>query len=199
MTRRLASVALRASALAAGLPACGASPRAIAVAVPDPCAALLWWNQPRVAAEAREVNDTGGETTVWDLDYAVPSGTPVQLPCAATLLSQAVYPWGWQPTFVDGERGHVFRFLHLRPQAQLVTAVGATYAAGTIVGLSGGDTWDTGYERPACDGTICSRGAHLCVEADTHVGELFPAEVRACPPGTPGAARTPASRGGQQS
>ncbi len=183
-TRACWTIALLA---ACGGPATAPGSPASAPPPPDRCDALLWWNQPPVEAETAVDNDTGGVTTRWDLDYAVASSTPVQLRHDSQLLAQAVYPWGWQPTFLDLASGHVFRFLHLRPQVQLVGTVGAVYPAGTLVGVSGGDSWDTGYERPACDGRICSAGAHLCVEADDHVAAIFPARPLACPAGSPGA------------
>ncbi len=168
-----------------GLAACGGS--APPAAGPAPlCQAPLWWNDPAIVPESVSVNQTGGFTTSWDLDLELPSGTPVQLPHAAQLLAQAAYPWGWQPTFVDLESGHVFRFLHLRPQDAKATQVGALYAAGTVVGLSGGDTLDTGFGRD-CEGHPCSTGAHLCVQSDVHVQTMFPPGGPACPAGSPGA------------
>ena len=177
---------------------CGAPPPPAATdaAPPDLCGGLRWWNQPSTVPESRLSNATGGVTTTFDDDLAVPGSTPVQLRRDATLLAEAVYPWGWQPTFREVATGHVFRFLHLRPEARDATSVGTVYPAGTIVGLSGGDSWDTGFERPACEGRVCSTGAHLCVEGELPFAELFPPSSRACPAGSPGAvvAELPPSR-----
>lgn len=166
-------------ALLVCLAACGASPPP-APAISPLCGASPWWNATPTVPESRSPNQTGGYATDWDLDLELPSGTPVQLARPAQLLAQAAYRWGWQPTFLDLETGHVFRFLHLRPQDARTTGVGTIYSGGTIVGLSGGDTLDTGFGQD-CDGQPCSTGAHLCVEADAVPSALFPPGGPDCP------------------
>ncbi|MHB1844206.1 MAG: hypothetical protein ACYCWW_05145 [Deltaproteobacteria bacterium] len=159
----------------------------------DPCEAARWWLLPHTVPESQELNTTAGVTTRFDDDLELPAGTPVQLRGSAQLLAQATYPWGWQPTFVDLGTGHVFRLLHLRPEDARTTEPGALYPAGTIVGRSGGDTWETGFMRRACAGRICSNGAHLCVQGDAPFSELFPPDGSSCPEGSAGAIPTPTS------
>ena len=109
----------------------------------------------------------------WDTDIAVSSGSPVQLRHASRLDRENVYAWGWMPEFTDTVTGARFRFLHLRPSARYLRGVGTVYAAGTIVGLSGGDTADTGLGP-------YSTGAHLCVQTLLGWRTAFPAGRDAC-------------------
>ncbi len=164
----------------------GGGPSPAPSAQPE-CGAVRWWLHAHTVPEEQELNTTGGVTTRWDDDLELPSGTEVQLRDDSILLAQGTYAWGWQPTFLDLATGHVFRLLHLRPQDAWATSVGALYARGALVGRSGGDTWDTGFERRACEGQPCSTGAHLCIEGDAPFGETFPPDGAACPPGSPGA------------
>lgn len=110
---------------------------------------LQWWN----AAYTYQSISYGWH----DTDLAVSSSTPIQLRHASKLIAWGVYGWGYMPTFIDTHTGATFRFLHLRPQHVYATRVGTVYPAGYIVGLSGGDTYDTGLGR-------YSTGAHLCVQ-----------------------------------
>jgi hypothetical protein len=125
-------------------------------------APLQWWN----AAYTSQSMSYGWH----DTDLAVSSSTPIQLRNSSRLIAHGVYGWGYMPTFVDTVTGKTFRFLHLRPQHQYATEIGRTYPAGFIVGLSGGDTKDTGYG-------VYSTGAHLCVQTpgDTPFRVAFPA------------------------
>ncbi len=177
-------------ALLCCLAACGAAAPPAAAGPSALCRQPLWWNAPPAVPESRSVNQTGGYATEWDQDLIVPSGTPVQLPRAAQLLAQQAYPWGWQPTFLDLESGHVFRFLHLKPQAAWAVQVGAIYPSATVVGLTGGDTLDTGFGQD-CAGKPCSTGAHLCVQADAHVAALFPPGGPVCPAAAPAPGGSP--------
>ena len=77
------------------------------------------------------------------------------------------------PEFTDLVTGYRFRLLHLRPQFQYATSVGHTYPAGYIVGLSGGDTADTGLGP-------YSTGQHLCVQTLVAYRTAFPSGVDAC-------------------
>jgi hypothetical protein len=109
----------------------------------------------------------------WDTDLAVPAMTPVQLRHDSKLYKTGVYAWGYMPEFVDQVTGLKFRFLHLHPSAQYATSVGTVYPAGTIVGLSGGNTADTGYPT-------YSTGAHLCVNTLSTYRATFPTGTDAC-------------------
>jgi hypothetical protein len=134
------------------------------------CSAVQWWN---VALTYGPYQIGNGGQTWWDTDLAVGNGTPVQLRHDSKLVQAPVEPWGWQPRFVDMSTGKTFQFLHLHPQAQYTTAVGTVYPAGTIVGLSGGGTGDTGYPT-------YSTGPHLCVETlDTWLA-TFPKGTDPC-------------------
>jgi hypothetical protein len=55
------------------------------------------------------------------------------------------------------------------------TAIGKVYPAGTVVGVSGGDTWDTGGA-----GRGYSTGPHLCVQTLSGFRADFPATRDAC-------------------
>jgi hypothetical protein len=122
-------------------------------------APLEWWNVYKTSVSM----DYGW----WDTDLGVSSSTPVQLRHASTLYKFGVYGWGYMPEFVDTVTGDKFRFLHLRPQHMYATEVGHTYPAGYIVGVSGGDTHDTGYPT-------YSTGPHLCVQTIVTFGQAFP-------------------------
>ena len=108
-----------------------------------------------------------------DTDIGVRSSTPVQLRHDSRLYKTGVYGWGYMPEFVDLVTGEKFRFLHLRPQHQNATNVGQVYPAGFIVGLSGGDTGDTGLPT-------YSTGAHLCVQSLAPYRQVFPSGVDPC-------------------
>jgi hypothetical protein len=124
------------------------------------CSLLQWWNQ--------SIN-YGPYVSYgwWDTDLNVSSSHPVQLRHDSRLTKHGVYAWGYMPEFVDLVTGKNFRFLHLRPQNQYATNDGQVYPAGFVVGLSGGDTADTGL------GTY-STGAHLCVQTLDTWGSSFP-------------------------
>lgn len=124
------------------------------------CSHLQWWNTALTYGPYMSYG-------WWDTDLAVSHDTPVQLRHDSKLYKTGVYGWGYMPEFVDLVTGYKFRFLHLRPQQQLATNVGQVYAAGTIVGYSGGDTADTGL------GTY-STGAHLCVQTLDDYRTVFP-------------------------
>lgn len=122
---------------------------------------LKWWNS-HITSQRWEHN--GWE----DTDLGVASSTAVQLRHASKLIDHGVYAWGYMPTFVDTVTGKKFRFLHLRPQHQWATQVGHVYPAHHVVGLSGGDTRDTGYP-------VYSTGPHLCVHTVQPFRTVFPA------------------------
>jgi hypothetical protein len=63
--------------------------------------------------------------------------------------------------------------LHLRPQHQWATDVGRVYPAGYVVGISGGDTRDTGLGP-------YSTGQHLCIQTLRTYRDAFPRGVDAC-------------------
>jgi len=134
--------------------------------------ALKWWN----SAYTSQSMDYGWH----DTDLAVSSSTPIQLRNPAKLIAHGVYGWGFMPTFVDQVTGHEFRFLHLRPQHQWATEIGHVYPAGYIVGLSGGDTHDTGLG-------VYSTGAHLCVQTIVPFRTAFPYGSAGGGSGSPGA------------
>jgi hypothetical protein len=134
------------------------------------CSSLQWWNTALTYGPYTLQN---GAYTWWDTDLAVPANTPIQLRHDSKLVAAPVEAWGWQPQFIDQATGKRFQFLHLHPTAQYTTGVGTVYPAGTIVGLSGGNTGDTGYPT-------YSTGAHLCVETiDTWLAS-FPPGNDAC-------------------
>ena len=130
------------------------------------CSNVQWWNS---ALTYGPYKSSGW----WDTDISASSGTRIQLRHASKLDKHGVYGWGWMPEFTDQVTGARFRFLHLRPSAQYTTAVGTVYPAGTVVGLSGGDTPDTGY-------STYSSGAHLCVQTLVDYRTAFPKGVDAC-------------------
>jgi hypothetical protein len=130
------------------------------------CANTQWWNSPLTYGPYMSYG-------WWDTDISSASGSKIQLRHDSKLYKHGVYAWGWMPEFVDQVTGHKFRFLHLRPSAQYTTEVGKVYPAGTIVGLSGGDTKDTGY-------SAYSTGAHLCVQTLVEYRTAFPAGKDAC-------------------
>lgn len=109
----------------------------------------------------------------WDTDLGVSSGTPVQLRHASLLDRTGVYAWGYMPEFTDLVTGKRFRMLHLRPANQYATTIGKIYPAGYIVGLSGGDTYETGLGK-------YSTGAHLCIQTLDKYRNCFPAGRDAC-------------------
>ena len=129
------------------------------------CGELQWWN----SYITYEHLSSGWR----DTDLGVRAGTPVQLRHASRLERHGVYGWGYMPEFTDLATGARFRFLHLRPQNQWATDVGRVYPAGYVVGLSGGDTWDTGYPT-------YSTGSHLCVQTLWTYRAAFPSGRDAC-------------------
>jgi hypothetical protein len=130
------------------------------------CSMVQWWNS---ALTYGPYMSNGW----WDTDLAVSSSSNVQLRHDARLDKTGVYAWGYMPEFTDMVTGKRFRFLHLRPQHQYVTNVGEIYPAGTLVGLSGGDTADTGLGQ-------YSTGAHLCVQTLDTYRNTFPAGTDPC-------------------
>ena len=134
------------------------------------CSSLQWWNTALTYGPYQLQN--GGQTW-WDTDLAVGAGTPIQLRHDSKLVQAPVQAWGWQPRFLDMATGDTFQLLHMKPQAQYTTALGTVYPAGTIVGLSGGDTGDTGYPT-------YSTGSHLCVETLATWQSAFPQGNDAC-------------------
>lgn len=121
--------------------------------------ALKWWT-----LNVGYAHPSGG----WnDTDLSVAASTPVQLRHASRLEKTGVYGWGYMPEFVDTVTGARFRILHLRPQHQFATSIGHVYPAGFIVGVSGGDTRDTGYPT-------YSTGAHLCIQTLIPYRQAFP-------------------------
>ena len=142
--------------------------------VPDTCAGVLacsnvqWWNS---ALTYGPYMSSGW----WDTDLAVSTHTKVQLRHASRLDKHGVYGWGFMPEFTDQVTGKRFRFLHLQiaPSLQYANVDGTIYPAGFVVGLSGGDTADTGL------GTY-STGAHLCVQTLDTYRNCFPTGKDAC-------------------
>ena len=167
MSRRIALVlALVLSACGGQLPDDGTGQSADDLAS---CRSIQWWHGYRITSNRLE------STGWWDTDLGVSSSTPVQLRHASKLVASGVYGWGWMPTFVDQVTGKKFRFLHLRPQHMWATQIGKVYAAGTVVGVSGGDTWDTGGA-----GRGYSTGPHLCVQTLSGFRADFPDTRDAC-------------------
>ena len=133
------------------------------------CRSIQWWDGYWITSNRKE------STGWWDTDLAVSSSTPIQLRHASKLVASGVYGWGWMPTFVDQVTGRRFRFLHLRPQHMWTTSIGHVYPAGTVVGVSGGNTWDTGGA-----GRGYSTGPHLCVQTLSGFRSDFPATRDSC-------------------
>ena len=130
------------------------------------CSNVQWWNS---SITYGPYVDYGW----WDTDLAIGAGTRVELRHDSKLFAEGVYAWGWMPQFVDQVTGLKFRFLHLQPTAQYTTSIGTVYPAGTVVGLSGGNTPATGYPT-------YSTGAHLCVQTLAAYRTTFPAGQDAC-------------------
>ncbi len=130
------------------------------------CSHVQWWNSALTYGPYMSYG-------WWDTDISAGSGTPIQLRHDSKLDKEGVYGWGWMPEFTDQVTKQRFRFLHLRPSAKYTTAIGTVYPAGTIVGLSGGDTADTGLGK-------YSTGAHLCVQTLAEYRTAFPAGKDAC-------------------
>ncbi len=146
------------------------------------CGSLQWWNS--VIGYAY-VSSSGW----YDTDLLVRADTPVALRHDSRLDRTGVYAWGYMPEFTDLVTGQRFRLVHLRPQAQYATSVGRVYPSGFIVGISGGDTFDTGYCRavPGCSPVSCSggscvysTGSHLCVQTVVPYRSVFPSGREAC-------------------
>ena len=129
------------------------------------CSHLQWWNSYITYQSV----DYGWH----DTDLGVSHGTPVQLRHASRLDKYGTYGWGYMPEFTDLVTGDRFRFLHLLPQDRWATNVGHVYEAGTVVGLSGGDTKDTGLG-------VYSTGAHLCVQTLASYRSAFPSGHDTC-------------------
>ena len=129
------------------------------------CDAQQWWNTYLTYAHI--------SYGWYDTDLGVRANTPVQLRHTSRLDRTGVYGWGYMPEFTDLATGYRFRLLHLRPQHQWATDVGRVYPAGYIVGLSGGDTYDTGLPT-------WSTGQHLCIQTLQPYREVFPSGVDAC-------------------
>ncbi len=130
------------------------------------CSSVQWWNRPLTYGPYMNYG-------WWDTDIAVSSSTPIQLRHDSKLYKWGIYGWGYMPEFVDMVTGEKFRLLHLRPQHTWATTVGKIYPAGYIVGLSGGDTVDTGLGP-------YSTGAHLCVQTLDLYRTCFPKGWDAC-------------------
>ncbi len=130
------------------------------------CSHVQWWNSALTYGPYMSYG-------WWDTDLAVGANTPVQLRHDSRLDKEGVYGWGWMPEFTDQVTKQRFRFLHLRPYAKYTTAIGTVYPAGTIVGLSGGDTSDTGLGK-------YSTGAHLCVQSLAEYRTAFPTGKDPC-------------------
>ena len=129
------------------------------------CSELQWWNTYLTYEHI-----SGG----WhDTDLGVRASTPIQLRHTSRLDRTGVYAWGYMPEFTDLSTGARFRMLHLRPQHQWATTVGRVYPAGYVVGLSGGDTRDTGLGP-------YSTGQHLCIQTLWTYRDAFPRGVDAC-------------------
>jgi hypothetical protein len=129
------------------------------------CGELQWWNTYLTYAHI--------SYGWYDTDLGVRANTRVQLRHTSRLIRTGVYAWGYMPEFVDLTTGLRFRLLHLRPQHQWATDVGREYPAGYVVGLSGGDTRDTGLPQ-------YSTGQHLCVQTLQPYRAVFPAGTDAC-------------------
>ena len=130
-----------------------------------PCGQLQWWNS-YITWEHVSYG--------WhDTDLGVAAGTRIQLRHRSRLLHHGVYGWGYMPEFLDLVTGDRFRFLHLKPQYQWATTVGREYPAGYVVGLSGGNTYDTGYPT-------YSSGSHLCVQTLATWRSAFPSGHDTC-------------------
>lgn len=136
--------------------------------VPDTlsCSNVQWWNRPLTYGPYMSYG-------WWDTDLSVGSGTRVQLRHNSRLDRTGVYAWGYMPEFTDLVTGYRFRLLHLKPAYQWATSVGKVYPGGYVVGLSGGDTADTGLGP-------YSTGAHLCVQTLQQYRTVFPAGWDAC-------------------
>ncbi|MFO0562557.1 MAG: hypothetical protein U0269_31360 [Polyangiales bacterium] len=129
------------------------------------CGSLQWWNSALTYAHM---------SGAWfDTDLNVRAGTAVVLRHDSRLDRTGVYAWGYMPEFTDLVTGYRFRLLHLRPQAQYATNVGRVYPSGYVVGLSGGDTRDTGYPT-------YSTGSHLCVQTLQPYRQVFPTGRDGC-------------------
>lgn len=152
-----------------GAPGCISEPSGI----PDICNGMVscgnvqWWT---VALTYGPYKSSSGW---WDTDLAVSKDTPVVLRHASKLDKTGVYGWGYMPEFTDQVTGKRFRMLHLRPSKQNATQVGKIYPAGFVVGVSGGDTTDTGYPT-------YSTGAHLCIQTIEDWRTVFPLSKDAC-------------------
>lgn len=130
------------------------------------CADLQWWNVDISYGPYM----SGGW---WDTDLAVDTHTKIVLRHPSKLDAEGVYDWGWMPEFTDQVTGKRFRFLHLQPSAKYTTELGKIYPAGFLVGLSGGDSVETGLG-------VYSTGEHLCVQTLEAWGACFPMGKDAC-------------------
>jgi hypothetical protein len=123
------------------------------------CGNVQWWNS--------YITYEHWSGSWHDTDLGVRSSSPVQIRHNSRLDNYGVYGWGYMPEFTDMVTGVQFKMLHLRPQHQWATERGRIYPAGYVVGLSGGDTYDTGYP-------VYSTGAHLCIQTLVPYRTAFP-------------------------
>lgn len=130
------------------------------------CGNVQWWNSALTYGPYMSYG-------WWDTDLAVSASSRVQIRHNSRLDRTGVYAWGYMPEFTDLVTGKRFRLLHLRPAYQWATTVGKVYPAGYVVGLSGGDTYDTGLGK-------YSTGAHLCVQTLEPYRTVFPTGWDAC-------------------
>ena len=143
------------------------------------CGAPQWWTASPSYYYALTTH-FANTATYWDADFGQYVNAPIQLRHDSKLLGfDPGSCCGYVPTFQDQKTGEIFRFLHLHPQNKNATNVGQVYPAGFIVGISGGNTYDTGLGK-SCGSHPCSTGAHLCVETKSAFTTAFPPGKEPC-------------------
>jgi hypothetical protein len=152
-------------------------------------AGISWWTRAHTYEFATC-------TVEWDNDLSVSAGSTIVLPHDSMYLGESSSysfqscggAWGYGPTFHDMVSNVNFHFNHLKPGWKTFAnvAAGTVIKAGSFVGVSGGDTCETGYcncNLNCCNGgTSCplegggnswcasthSTGQHLCVVVGTN-------------------------------
>jgi hypothetical protein len=140
----------------------------------------------------------------YDTDIHALGWTPIKIPHQSRLDNNKVWAWGYMPEMTDLVTGKQFKVLHLHPSDQAghdakyanAYGLGNIVPAGTVIGLSGGDTCDTGNTcacsntgwctagNPAsgcCLSTTHSSAAHLCINTTVLFRTAFPQNTTITP------------------
>jgi len=137
-------------------------------------APIRWWSYKPSYSYA-----TCTKTMIDNDVGAIGAGNTIVLPHEAEYLGDASNTcftcpggaWGLSPVFYDRVTGKKFHFNHLKPGWNTLdprTDVGKTFKAGSFVGVSGGDTCETGYRCTGSHGagSYPCNGSYTCQKED---------------------------------